>query len=447
MEDSGEEWREDEDDAVEEDYDNETFNVQFSEYNGENWLYHGGPVPNEFTVMLINGRIDPNDEKFSMLLNILHKDPRRWSRIIISGPEELPEVSPAFLSLLVSTFSKTDELSLNGCMNAVTAFACLKTGLIVKNGVKELSVWNHPHRPMTEQEVEALSQGLSFSTSLESLRLPWNLTNGGRALVQGLQTNQSLLALELVWCKFEDNVLSKLLSTLQSHPRLKKLEMRVSRKEASRQNVDALSQWLGRADCKLESLCVSASEDSEPLPQLSDCCFREPNTSVKNLCLPQNGISSSILGSFLSKFSTLVSLNLSENQISDLTPLENSLLATSLISLDLSENLISNLEPLHRLLCGNQSKLEVLYLNHNRIGVEDIQQFAPKLSQMGTVRTLLLFRNPFTRSVIAMSSLVRCLQTNTSLGMIDLFSVSNYGSVAETFASEIAPVTSINRGG
>ena len=443
----------DDDDEEEEDEDDEEdptpFRVEFAQCHGNRdvyWKWDGtASIPERMDGMWISGVIDSNDIIFSSLLNLLRNNPRQWSEIIIYGAE-VSTTTPEFLEILEATFTKTDMLRLSGCMNDTEAFSCLNRSFRLHGGFKKLELM-YADRPMRKDEAETLSHGLSTATVLEELSLlQGNLTSIGvaPALIQGLRACQSLLTLDIEWCRFEPGVLSQLFSALQYHPKLTKLKFGSSYKILE-QEMDVLSEWLGRDDCKLQKLVIRQHNFPTygQLPEFSDLHLATPNVSLKELTIFRGGLDAMFVHSLLSKFSSLVSLDLSENNIDDLSPICDhfSHSPTKLVSLDLSGNKISDLAPLDRLIYGSSATLQTLILNNNQIGVTDILHFARKMSEVKTLKMLVIAYNPFLESQVCTRAFVHALEENTSLEKIYAYVYGTPRSLKE----RMGEITTLNR--
>lgn len=136
----------------------------------------GYDLAEEYRSLWITGcLIEPQDEKFQRLMDLLLHGNRRWENINLSGNRR--QSSAEFLSILQATFSKTDSLRLSNCMMDNASFACLNSGLMMEEGIRDVQIVIYGrHRPITEAQMSLLSQGLSLTTTLETLVLPTDLT-------------------------------------------------------------------------------------------------------------------------------------------------------------------------------------------------------------------------------------------------------------------------------
>jgi hypothetical protein len=384
-------------------YEEDSFKVTFSSTvnDHQDFLssFESGSVPKVMRNIHISGVVDPNDQNYPKLIHLLHTDPRKWSKIEISGPElEQERSSPAFIALLASIFGKTDLLDLRGCMDDSAAYSCLSAGLMLQNGIRNLHLSQYSLRSITKDQADILSRGLASSPSLETFRIQSNLTTSGveTALVRGLKLNKSLLSVEMMRCKFSKWFLPHLFTVLQKHPKLRRF-ISCSQGQLSSCAIEILCEWLEIDGCKLEVLGLW-HPDGAKFPRLPDRQSIKKNTSLKELRLLNYKVCSSTLDLFLKALPEL----------------------DALVSLDLSENVITSLSPLEIFLCGCDTTLQTLRLSNNSIETDDIQKLVEKISCIGTLKTLDVKNNPFTSSKISTAAFLEALNKFSSLERIRL---------------------------
>lgn len=138
-----------------------------------------GSVPKDLDTISISGRIDPCDEKYKRLLDVLQNDNREWEIIYLTGPEEQTNPftsTPAFLALLLSIIGKTKIIHLADCMTDDAAYMCLNGGLMIDGAIKGLQVTSET---MARSKAEIFSHVLACTTSLEGLDMPNDMAADG----------------------------------------------------------------------------------------------------------------------------------------------------------------------------------------------------------------------------------------------------------------------------
>ncbi|CAJ1949183.1 unnamed protein product [Cylindrotheca closterium] len=404
------------------------FTVQFSVDDDsdpdDNWRWRDGEswhVPEEYRCLWIGGEVDPHDEKYERLMGLLLHDKRRWETIYLT--QEGRPSSAGFLSILQATFSKADALHLSDCMVDNASFACLNSGIMVNDGIKDVQIWASPVRPITGAQMIMLSQGLATTTTLETLGLPVDLTGPGvvRYLIAGLEANKSLKYLKLCWCKYPRDTLPKLISALHSHPKLRRLMLRTDELRDSQVQL-SLQSLLSSDNCKLEDVDLMrpiSHEQANASSRFSLGQFDNPNTPMKSLHLGRLDLEDSSLRQMLPSCRYIVELNLCGNKICDL-------------------------EPLDFLLLGESCSLETLHLEENPITVDSARIFARKLPKMNVLRRLGLRESPFLEDQEFLEEFIDHANQNSSMEWLRIF--TTYDKVT-TLRPKLMYGPSLNRAG
>ncbi|MEE3719455.1 leucine-rich repeat domain-containing protein [Tumidithrix elongata RA019] len=150
------------------------------------------------------------------------------------------------------------------------------------------------------------------------------------------------------WCKEKDSLTEKMVKISDS---------RGYQPVSAKKTIEALLEQSGTQDCKLaESKLKSLLELNLTSKQITDVAPLASLTNLTTLDISRNGI---IDVTPLASLTNLTNLGLSSNSISDIRPLAS---LTNLTVLGLVENQISDVKPLARL-----TKLTELYLEVNKI--------------------------------------------------------------------------------
>lgn len=352
-------------------------------------------MPEDYRCFSVDiGVIEPHNEQYQRFMDVLLHSGRRWETVTLSRQGR--PATPEFLSILQAVLSKTDTVYLMDCIVDDASFECLNSGLVMKEGLRGVEFWTYRYVLVTEAQMSMLSQGLSVTTTLETLGLPADLTNPGvvQHLIAGLSANTSLKCLKSCWCRYQRDTLSSVIAALHSHPNLSRLMLYTDELWVP-QVQESLQTLLSRDDCKLEDIDLMVQTDSTS-SRFSLPMFENPNTPLKSLHLCNLGIENSSLRTMLPSCMCLVELDLCGNSISDL-------------------------EPLDSLLLGESCYLERLTLEENPITVNSARIFAQKLPKMKLLRRLDLRDSPFLDDPEFLEEFIDYANQNTSMERLQIF--------------------------
>mmetsp|Transcript_11939 Transcript_11939/g.28589 ORF Transcript_11939/g.28589 Transcript_11939/m.28589 type:complete len:498 (+) Transcript_11939:111-1604(+) len=382
-----------------------TLSVLFKTKHGgwvRDWDFGDFDIPERYRqIEIASLRLDPEDEKFKKLLGLLQQSQRgRWSVVHINsiGDRNCNESSPEFLYTLVAAFGKTDGLQIRGPVNDKALLYCLNTSLAMKNhGLKAISFDYFYGSPFSHWEMVILGQGLFCSEQLESLSFS-NVRmdpNAPEILNWALKLNETLNCFALEFCDLHPNDILAILSTLQEKEELKGLKLG-GEEILSIPVQNSIRRWLAQEDCKLDELELCYSDVPSWIrdrPELIFADLERPNKSLTSLKLSGMKLESSYLERIPTNFESLVSLDLSKNEISDLRPLD-------------------------QLLLGDNCHLEGLVLDSNAITIVDGLSFAERLTQMKVLRRLQMDDVLFLKDEASADNFFRIAMRNTSIEVL-----------------------------
>mmetsp|Transcript_27434 Transcript_27434/g.66624 ORF Transcript_27434/g.66624 Transcript_27434/m.66624 type:complete len:466 (-) Transcript_27434:90-1487(-) len=335
-----------------------------------------GEIPSKFNFMKIEWyAIMSNDGKVTRLLRLLNED-RRWDEVNIidqcrrfvylsDGPDEETRCE-AFPSVLGLIMLRTKKLEID-IQDADDSFCrCLMSGLKSPNGMQEL---NFLDPQLEETNARLIAEGLATSTCLKTfhLELP--------PPVDGTWADD----------EWEVDVLGIVTDAIKRNPKgLERLKLRA---QMTQQTLTNLADYLKDETCALLHL------ELEETTYISCGYFCR---SIRN--------------------EKLRSLHLHHadavDELHDCFP--------CLTTLDLTFGYVDDLSVFDPYLLGESATLQHLDLDGNAIREEDIIQFASKLSNMKTLRSIVLSSSLFYQSIPAVNSLLRAVSTSESLESLQL---------------------------
>lgn len=350
----------------------------------------------ELSYVLIQFFDDGEDEDYLVqyecndLASLIRQSPTKIPRIELTIDEELDnhETSrPEYLALLASILNKATRLELNGTLGGDAAFACFRECMQQQNGLRELSIDSDGGDiPMSTHDVRLLCEGIAVSGSLERLYLDKNFSEpdvAGRALADALARNNSLTNLYLtIWNRSLEEggtVIQDLFHSALDGKRTRKITITDLTRDLEDDDhrflqisFDTMAEVLCTETCKLNKLNFEAIV---PAARANSALSNEHiedlrNTSVTHYSIQQSGLDCFRIMEVASLFKSLKVLELSNNEISDLSPLDP-------------------------LLIGDGLTLETLDLYHNRITEQDAIQFFHRLPKMTCLKEVFLSSNPF----------------------------------------------------
>mmetsp|Transcript_43303 Transcript_43303/g.104664 ORF Transcript_43303/g.104664 Transcript_43303/m.104664 type:complete len:441 (+) Transcript_43303:2521-3843(+) len=333
------------------------------------------------------GTRDGNSVNYSTLSRILSQTSTRLQRISISNQATL---SAEYLTFFVSTLQKTDCLRLQDSLHDAVEFGCLVAGLSQPDGLRELQMsFFTPHNRDLNNNLLLLLRGIAFSSSLENLHLlfRYRLDALRPALIDAIRMNRSLksLRLDLSWYADDGLLLPEVFQSAARNKHIRDLTLRIS---GGRQPTVLKEEvWVPsfcQRECVIEKLClygIKLGIDSlEVIGQ---------NTSVKELVIHSAGFSCSDVSNILSRFKSLVSVDLAFNNLKDISLFDG-------------------------LLLGEKPTLQSLTLECNSIREEDMVTFLANLPKMKSLRNLQLNGNPFLQSRRCIQAFEKAACSNTA---------------------------------
>lgn len=296
--------------------------------------------------------------------------------------ESIQMVSPDCLAFLVWISSRTHTLDLKDCILGDNGFACLMSCILVPSGLKKLTLILGEGSPeITRHQATLLFEGVASSSSLETLWIQakfGDLDQMGHGFVQMLRQNRSLKDVDLRTSPFTDaSIIPNMLKAAALQTKVKELYLGQSSEiVVAVIPMDLFADIVCRKDCSLRAICFDSI-----LPDLednTDDTATERNSSVEKLLVTSAGIVCSEAMKIIRLFDCLNHLDLDDNEITDLSPLD----------------------PL--LMRGDKSAIEVLALNGNDICETHFNIFLKKLPRMTSLKSLEIARNPaLTRGVLS----------------------------------------------
>mmetsp|Transcript_32212 Transcript_32212/g.78278 ORF Transcript_32212/g.78278 Transcript_32212/m.78278 type:complete len:482 (-) Transcript_32212:55-1500(-) len=353
----------------------------------------------------------------SVLTKLLKGSSKKFGSIEIRGSLM---VSPENLALLTAIFSNTDRLSIADGFSRDLAFGCLSSGLLQRDGPKylEFTTWDNE---VTTYQAKLLCEGVASSSCLEKLFL-----NGIDfeddyeaccALLDALHRNRSLKRLTLRLQSFGSELMfQRLFQTAVLDTQLCSLDIFFRYNDHfdpfRRLSSNVLANIMGQSECRLESLTLKGVKI---LPARADQLTATTNTLVKKASLHGTALDSTLL-EIVAPFQALISIDLRDNNISDLSPLDP-------------------------LLIGSSLTLQNLNLVENKISAKNAIDFFRKLPRMTCIRSISLHSNPFLDSNTWMDALTNGIWQNKSLECFSFFPEER----KDYFAKLSVPL-SLNRG-
>ncbi|CAJ1943293.1 unnamed protein product [Cylindrotheca closterium] len=378
--------------------------------------------PVQFDYIHIKGTIGSLSRDALNLLHLLQNDGRIWQYICFWAYDEDQPSSPAFLAIVTAAMKKAKCLEIECKLSDTTAYACLATGLLAHDGIQELVL--HQADNLEVDDAKVLAEAMVCTTCLKRLQLAGGNLRDERVcsiLVEGLKRNRSLESLEINVEDFENDGigLSELLRALQNHCNLRSLAL--SGRIVSAQVMEALREWLGRDDCKLQDLVIGGVLD------MSACIGggEMESRTLQRLTLYKVGLSSEHLSAMCNALPNLSFLSLGSNRICDLTPLES-------------------------ILSREDCTIRELDLGWNDISHESIMKFAAKIPLMKSLRRLCLSDNPFLKEIILLDGKERSASLRPLLKrMKDSKSLEQLTMTCQTSVDtiELCHTMNVNRGG
>eukprot|EP00526_Cylindrotheca_closterium_P008856 CAMPEP_0113626580 /NCGR_PEP_ID=MMETSP0017_2-20120614/13748_1 /TAXON_ID=2856 /ORGANISM="Cylindrotheca closterium" /LENGTH=515 /DNA_ID=CAMNT_0000536769 /DNA_START=104 /DNA_END=1651 /DNA_ORIENTATION=- /assembly_acc=CAM_ASM_000147 len=356
------------------------------------------------------------------VLNLLQKDRRIWKEIEFRTVLEGQPSSPAFLAILIAAMKKTKRLVIGPNVSGITAYSCLATGLLGQDGIPDLILYSPEN--LEVEAAKVLAEAMVYTTCLQRLKL-----NGDRfqdedvcaIFVEALKRNRSLEALGLIFPNHGTS-LPKFLCTLPNHPNLRSLVL--TKQNISEQDLELLREWLRRKDCRLQDLEIHVLSF---LPTFSRI------------------ISGKVFESRMLKRLALTGTNLSSNDLEGLG-LCNSF--PNLSDLNLRENKICDLSPLEAILCSENCKIQELDLRNNLVSRHSIMKFAAKIPQMKNLRRLYLSDNPFLAEISSLDGREQSASLQPLLkSMKESKSLERISLRCKIDATELCHAMNVNRGG
>mmetsp|Transcript_10212 Transcript_10212/g.24405 ORF Transcript_10212/g.24405 Transcript_10212/m.24405 type:complete len:190 (+) Transcript_10212:226-795(+) len=131
------------------------------------------------------------------LTKMINQSLTKIEDIDVAGVDGNDEVSPAYLTMLVSIFNKANRLSIEN-LGWDEAYACFQASMVQQNGLRELEV-NFDY--ISTLQAQLLYEGIALSTSLEKLTVVELFTGEVEvvtALVNALGRNHNLKHLGVV---------------------------------------------------------------------------------------------------------------------------------------------------------------------------------------------------------------------------------------------------------
>lgn len=367
-----------------------------------------------------------------VFLEMLKRYPKRMRQITVDFIEA--PMGPEYLALLIASFNKTDSLTLIDLMGDA-GYTCLKSCFLQQYGPREIQFY--PVKRVSIYHARLLFEGLASSSTIESFALSpsgnvifVDAEEAGHSFVTALQQNRSLKHIqfhsdhfqaELRWQTFPEIFKTAILDT-----KVQSIDVhQASLIGQTRISFESFVETLCRRDCSLKKLRMTAvafwppDDDSMDVDAVSESIV--PNTSLKELSLNENGLDSPRI-------------------------METVGLLHSLVSLDLSGNSITTLSPLEPLLIGENLTLQSLILDENRIEEEEAIAFLGKLPLMTCLGHLSMSSNPFCWTRSYMDILADVVWRNKSLENIR-FEVNDMCPQLAVLYSQISVPLSWNRGG
>lgn len=346
------------------------FSVRFSDSRSiADYCTEEGDIPEKYDQIFVNGVIKDDNPEYQRFRKQLQRTDRRWKDVVFQDDACNDSSTPDLLSTVIACFGKVDYFHFWGYIDNIALISCINTGLAMKNGIKGIYICNFDL--FTDEEVRLFARGLAFADNLEYLSLDLDdyfhdsehAPIHADALIEALESNETLQELQLVSWIFPEDTMSELVSRLQTC-QLREFELKKT-DLSSPLAQDSIRRWLADENCQLECLKLHHC-DSEDTPKPAYYDFVKldsPNTSLTHLQLGDMDITSSSLPLLLENYVNVVSLDLRQNKISDL-------------------------EPFLPLLLSDQCKLESLMVSGNPITPESVRSFAKMLPHIKGLKNL-----------------------------------------------------------
>mmetsp|Transcript_42249 Transcript_42249/g.102099 ORF Transcript_42249/g.102099 Transcript_42249/m.102099 type:complete len:492 (+) Transcript_42249:42-1517(+) len=341
----------------------------------------GNSIPDGVTFVTIQSQRNDTygflEYDCSTFVDILKKHSMKIPIIYL---KEFDELCPEYLALLVTCFGKAEEcLCLTDGLVGDAGYSCLMSCFLQQDGPTELE-FHARNNDFSTSQAQLFFGGIGYSSTLKKLTLiteeegggPFADEEVGRALVDALRRNRSLELLLIGDYMFHENTSNEIMPRV-FEVAIMETQVRDLDIEQCSIPYDTMVEVLCREDCSLEKLSTSSVEylpqsasqfantDGENMPK---------NSSVKKCAMQYAGLESPRVMDAVSLFTSLVDLDLSYNQIKDLSPFDP-------------------------LLLGDNLTLRRLVLSANRIGDNEAVVFFRKIPDMKYLRVLEMDDNPF----------------------------------------------------
>ncbi|CAJ1951460.1 unnamed protein product [Cylindrotheca closterium] len=330
-------------------------------------------IPSDFMSIDISGRIGDNCGKVEHLLRLLNDDSRRWKDMTIEGDRNGDAMSQAFLSVVGLAMTKCKSFF---CLQKLyadeTLYQCLMSGLTSPLCVPSLDLcaYGPDRQKIKAKHLKCLAEGIAQTTALKDFSFCSLLDHDAPiedisgVLVDGIARNNTIQHLEFESRNsLDDNLFPCLMKALQRHPKDKLESLSVRSRKITMDHVKDLVGYIGHKKCSMKKLRIKKSE----LSRIPREFHNVHNTSLKQLCLSEVDNWSDFVSVVCPTLSSLSSLTIIGQNVTDLAPLDN-------------------------LLCDESAltSLTQLHLTSTALKEEALSVFASKLLRMKHLRTITL---------------------------------------------------------
>mmetsp|Transcript_42248 Transcript_42248/g.102097 ORF Transcript_42248/g.102097 Transcript_42248/m.102097 type:complete len:495 (+) Transcript_42248:42-1526(+) len=341
----------------------------------------GNSIPDGVTFVRIRSQFDSSFAKLdydcNTFVDILKKHSMKIPTIDL---KEFDELCPEYLALLVTCFGKAECLCLTDGLVGDAGYSCLMSCFLQQDGPTELE-FHARNNDFSTSQAQLFFGGIGYSSTLKQLNViriedepsPFADEQAGRALVDALRRNRGL---ESLWISngifYEDasnEIMPRVFEVAIMETQVRDLDI-----EQCSIPYDTMVEVLCREDCSLEKLSTKSvrylPQSSSQFAKTTDAENMPKNSSVKKCAMHYAGLESARVMDVLGIFTSLVDLDLSGNQIEDLSPFDP-------------------------LLLGDNLTLRRLVLSENNIGDNEAAVFFRKIPNMKCLRVLDMDDNLF----------------------------------------------------
>ncbi|CAJ1964277.1 unnamed protein product [Cylindrotheca closterium] len=362
-------------------------------------------LPARFSGLVFEGNANPDSKEYKRVLHLLQSS-RRWRSIGLSD-KRMRNASPAFLSLVVSALTKTDHVTLSDCPFDRNFFACLNSGM---QTLKIVFMING-NIPITYDSAAVFARGLAISKSLKHLEIQ-NACSfeilAGLKLAEGIIQNKSLSRLCINESNLGAQAVDSIIQAVCDQGLLPKLRLLSIGFQSERSCTDAFTKLVsGNKSPSLRHLMLDFDLQYErhegffqrSLPHEAPVTI---NRKLKALTINHYKLEDTQLKSILLSMPMLVNLKLQHCEISNLTPIIDHL-------------------------CQPGAATKYLFLQWNRISLDQVERFVSSLAEMQSLISLDLCINPWDKTDTddEEKRVERVLQTVSQCWNLTEFSVSH----------------------